>query len=221
MQLSTRLQLKPSRPVPEHVDGAWWPRSRRLADEVPGLVASLSDQLGTIAMVGYHHNGWEDTPAGLEIGDDTVELVGFSSDEPAGIIVIGRNGHHLTLRVIAPEAADQSGQQALEEERNGADFDADAATRSLVARSVADVAEKLAQHEGRGDEQRTAQLRPEIKRWCEEAAQQFVDAPVQTFVPILVEHMVRNRLVKSVLQRPAVATPPQPRCKHRAGRGPR
>ena len=58
---------------------------------------------------------------------------------------------------------------------------------------MADVAEKLARHEGLDDQQRIAQ----IKRWCEEAAQQFVDAPVQTFVPILVEHIVRNRIIES------------------------
>jgi hypothetical protein len=58
---------------------------------------------------------------------------------------------------------------------------------------VDDVAAKLASHEGLGDEQRTAQ----IKRWCEEAAQQFVDAPVQAFVPILVEHVVRNRMMEA------------------------
>jgi len=44
---------------------------------------------------------------------------------------------------------------------------------------------------------RTAQ----IKRWCEEAAAQFINAPVQTFVPILVEHVVRNRMMESRPQR--------------------
>jgi hypothetical protein len=72
-------------------------------------------------------------------------------------------------------------------------------SRSTVARSVADVADKLARHEGLGDEQRTAQIR----RWSEEAAEQFVDAPVQTFVPILVEHIVRNRMMESRREAPS------------------
>ncbi|HZC53635.1 MAG TPA: hypothetical protein VE441_14205, partial [Mycobacterium sp.] len=62
-----------------------------------------------------------------------------------------------------------------------------------TARTVADVADKLARHKGRGDPERTAQIR----RWCDEAAQQFVGAPVQAFVPILVEHIVRNRMMES------------------------
>ncbi|WP_414687205.1 three-helix bundle dimerization domain-containing protein [Mycobacterium sp.] len=34
----------------------------------------------------------------------------------------------------------------------------------------------------------------EIARWCEAAAQQFVDAPIQAFIPILVENIVRSRM---------------------------
>ena len=55
------------------------------------------------------------------------------------------------------------------------------------------MAQKLAEHEGRDDEQRTA----EITRWCEEAAQQFETARIQSFVPILVEHVVHNRMFQT------------------------
>jgi hypothetical protein len=168
-----------------------------LVNELPSLAASVSERLGPIVMVGYRHNGWDETPPLLEIAGRTVELLGFTSDEPTSVILIGENGHHVTLHVIRPDASEESGRQALDEGRNCPDTDITAASRSLVARSLADVAEKLAQHEGRGDEQRTAQLRPQISQWCEEAAQQFEDAPVQTFVPILVEHIVRNRLMES------------------------
>ena len=189
-----RLQIKPFQESTEHIDGAWWPRSRRLADELPELVTSLSERLGPIAMVGYHH-GWDDAPTVLEIGDHRVELLGFSSDDPPSVILIGQDGHHLTLRVIPPDANDQSGRQALDEARiDEAAIDVvAAANRAAAARTVSDVADKLAQHEGPADAQRTAQ----IKQWCEQAAQQFVDAPIQTFVPILVEHIVRNRMLET------------------------
>ncbi|KAA1248429.1 hypothetical protein F0Q45_20585 [Mycobacterium simiae] len=166
MQRLTRLQLKSFRPALEHVAG-------------PG------DRGGGV--------GGDDTPPVLEIGGQSVELPGFRSDEPASVMLIGQDGHHLTLHVVAPDASDQSGQQPLDEARGSADCDGTSASRSLIARSVADVAYKLAQHEGRGDERRTTQIRP----WCEEAAQQFIDAPVQTFVPILVEHFVRNPMMQT------------------------
>lgn len=193
MQRLTRLQLKSFRPALEHVDGAWWPRSTRLVEELPGLVASVAERVGRVVMVGYHHNGWDDTPPVLEIDGHPVELLGFRSDEPASVMLIGQDGHHLTLHVVPPDASDHSGRQALDQARGSADSDGTSASRSLIARSVADVAHKLAKHEGRDDERRTTQIR----RWCEEAAQQFVDAPVQTFVPILVEHIVRNRMMQT------------------------
>ena len=200
MERENRLQLKPFRPASEHVDGAWWPRSRRLVDELPDLVTSVSERLEPIVMVGYHHNGWDETPPLLEIAGKTVELLGFSGEQSASVILIGQDGHHVILRVIPPDANEQRGRQALDQAREPADTDITSASGSAVARSVDEVADKLAGHEGRGDEQRTAQIR----QWCEEAARQFVDAPVQVFVPILVEHIVRNRMIGS---RTATASP--------------
>ena len=193
MERETRLQLKPFRAPSEHLDGAWWPRSMHLVDELPGLVTSVSDRLGQVVMVGYRRNGWDETPPLAEIGGHTIELLGFTSDEPASVILIDEDGRHITLHVIRPDASEQVARQALEEARGSADVGNVPASPPTVARSATDVADKLARHEGRGDEQRTAQ----IKRWCEEAAQQFVDAPIQAFVPILVEHIVRNRIMES------------------------
>ncbi len=193
MDLGNRLQLKPYRTASEHIDGAWWPQSANLVDELPQLVNSVSDRLGQVVMVGYRRNGWADTPALAEIGGHTVELLGFTSDEPTSVILIGADGRHLTLHVIRPDTGEEAARQALDEAGARADADAPPAGRAAVARSLADVADKLAHHEGLDDEQRTAQ----IKRWCDEAAEQFVDAPVQTFVPILVEHIVRNRMIES------------------------
>jgi Family of unknown function (DUF5994) len=187
-----RLQLKAYRSASEHLDGAWWPRSASLTDELPELVASLSDRLGRIVMVGYRRNGWHDTPALVEIAGQTVELLGFTSDEPASIILFGEDGRHLTLHVIRPETGEEAAQQALQQAAL-ANPDAVPADHSTVAKSLADVADKLDRREGLGDEQRTAQ----IKEWCEQAALQFADAPVQAFVPILVEHIVRNRMIES------------------------
>ncbi|BAX91297.1 DUF5994 family protein [Mycobacterium shigaense] len=191
MERESRLQLKPYRAASEHVDGAWWPRSQHLVDELPELVASVSERLGQVVMVGYRRNGWSETPQLAEIAGHSIELLGFTSDEPASVILIGQNGQHLTLRVVRPDSSAAAARQALQEA--GATNDAAPASNSTVARSLGEVAEKLARQEGLGDEQRTAQIR----RWCEEAAQQFVTAPVQSFVPILVEHIVHNRMIET------------------------
>jgi Family of unknown function (DUF5994) len=201
VERENRLQLKPYRSVSEHIDGAWWPHSSNLVDELPRLVTSVSERLGQIVMVGYHRHGWNDTPPLAEIGGQTIELLGFAGDEPASVMLIGEDGRHLTLHVIRPDVGDEVARHALEHAGVHADAAAAPAGLSTVARAVADIADKLAGHEGVGDEQRTAQ----IKGWCEEAAQHFVDAPVQAFVPVLVEHIVRNRMKES-----RVATTPAP-----------
>ncbi|MEE6178424.1 DUF5994 family protein [Mycobacterium sp. 050134] len=196
MEHVDRLQLKPFRTASEHIDGAWWPRSTDLVNELPDLVASVADRLGRVVMVGYRRNGWHETPPLAEIAGHQVELLGFISDEPSSVILIGEDGRHLTLHVIRPDTGEQVARRALDEARAQPAAEAPDATpaaRALVSRSVEDVADKLARHEGLDDDQRTAQIRA----WCEEAARQFVDAPVQTFVPILVEHIVRNRMIES------------------------
>lgn len=193
VQQGTRLQLNPVRLASEHTDGVWWPRSRQLVDELPGLVATVFDRLGQVVMVGYHRNGWDETPPLAEIAGRTIELLGFTGGEPASLIIIGEDGHHITVQVIPPEAGEQAAQHLFGESQRRLDVGVAMTRPAAVTRSVADVAAKLAQHEGRGDEQRTAQIR----RWCDEVAQQFVSAPVQAFVPILVEHIVRNRMIES------------------------
>ncbi|SOX52473.1 hypothetical protein MAAFP003_1139, partial [Mycobacterium ahvazicum] len=189
----SRLQLTPYRAASEHLDGAWWPRSQNLVEELPDLVASVSERLGRVVMVGYRRNGWDATPALAEIGGHTIELLGFISDEPASVILIGEDGRHLTLHVIRPDTDEAVAREALAKVQVPADADVTPAGRATVARSVVEVADKLARHEGLDDDRRTAQ----IKDWCQEAAQQFVNAPVQTFVPILVEHIVLNRMIES------------------------
>ncbi len=187
-----RLQLTPNSLASTYVDGAWWPRSTRLAIELPALVAALSDRLGQVTVVGYHLNGWSETPPQVQIAGQTVHLQGFTSEEPASVILIGRDGRRITLRVIAPDASEQVAREELDaaSKRAGGGIAVTSEAERAAARSLIDVAARLARHEGRGDPQRAT----EITRWCEEAARQFVNAPIQAFVPILVEHIVRCRM---------------------------
>lgn len=55
---------------------------------------------------------------------------------------------------------------------------------------IVEVAGKLARREGRDDMARET----EITRWCREAAMRFADAPIQAFVPVLVERIVADRI---------------------------
>ncbi len=187
-----RLQLKPDQPASAYLDGVWWPRSMQLAIELPGLVARLSDRLSQVTMVGYHLDAWPDTPSQVEIAGCTIQLQGFTSNEPASVIVFGRDGHYLTLLVIPADVSNEIARKELDAVSQSDDgrVAVNDESQRATAQSLIEVAAQLARHEGRGDVQRAA----EITRWCEEAAQQFSSAPIQAFVPILVEHIVRNRM---------------------------
>lgn len=183
-----RLRLSGSRGIAEHIDGAWWPASTRLEDELPELIASIEQHLPSVVLVAYSRNGWSAAPAKISLGGGRcpVELVGFDS-EPGVIIVIGQDGHHVTLRVIAADTQPGEAALALEEIPRHA---GSPRANTPMARSLADVATKLADHEGLNSVERNAQ----ILQWCGEAAERFDDARIQTFVPILVEHTVNNRI---------------------------
>lgn len=67
---------------------------------------------------------------------------------------------------------------------------------------IAEVAGKLARREGRNDAARDL----EIMGWCREAATRFVDAPIQAFVPLLVERIVGDRIRRDRRQNRSAAT---------------
>jgi hypothetical protein len=72
-----RLQLDPNRPAEPYLDGAWWPRSTELPDELPALLEELSAHLGSIALVGYHRDAWNAAPGHLDVAGRSVHLQGL------------------------------------------------------------------------------------------------------------------------------------------------
>jgi Family of unknown function (DUF5994) len=184
-----RLQLKPAVSTTAYVDGGWWPRSRVLTAELPGLIGELSAQLGPIAVVGYHLNAWDEAPDSVELDQHTVLLQGFTADPPHSVIVIGASGRRLTLLVVSPDSSDALAHELL----TGAarpEEEVSAAHPAAGNQSLASVTSRIIELEGVID----AATKSRVSAWVEQAAAQFVGAPVQGFVPILVEHMVRSRI---------------------------
>jgi hypothetical protein len=97
-----RLTLKPKAPVTGYVDGAWWPRSRDLAAELPPLLAVLATRLGPVHRVSYNITAWEAAPRRLEVGGRQVRLGGFHVQDAHAVDVIGPSGSRLTLLVVPP-----------------------------------------------------------------------------------------------------------------------
>ncbi len=95
-----RLRLKPKAPSTGYVDGAWWPRSDDLPNELPDLLAVLSIRLGAITAVGYNPREWANAPGILEAGGHSVQLEGSHLHPTSTLEVLGTDGKKLLLVVI-------------------------------------------------------------------------------------------------------------------------
>jgi hypothetical protein len=97
-----RLRLKPKAPTTGWVDGGWWPRSRDLAAELPGLLSVLAVRLGRIERVSYHLGEWGPTLHRISWGGGVVRLEGYRSQRANTVDVLALE-QRVTLLVVAPE----------------------------------------------------------------------------------------------------------------------
>lgn len=100
--VTLRLRLKPKAEPTGHVDGAWWPRSRDLAEELPELLRVLGVRLGHIHRVVYRAQEWAVAPAQALIDGKRVLLDKSYYQPPDTIRLEGGHGKRHTLFVVPP-----------------------------------------------------------------------------------------------------------------------
>ncbi|WP_051966754.1 DUF5994 family protein [Kitasatospora mediocidica] len=98
-----RLSLEPTLARNGMFDGAWWPRSRDIHAELPGLVTALTAHLGHITRVGLDTAAWDDISRSLTIDGLAVHIGRFSASEHTISITRGLDDHFLLL-VVPPWA---------------------------------------------------------------------------------------------------------------------
>jgi len=108
-----RLRLKPKAPATGYVDGAWWPRSRDLAVELPALAEVLAVRLGRVERVAYALSTWDTAPRRLEVDGFRVRLEGFLYQDQNIMYVTGANRGRISLLVVPPVMAGSAGHDAL------------------------------------------------------------------------------------------------------------
>jgi len=108
-----RLRLKPKAPPTGSVDGAWWPRSRDLARELPALAEVLAIRLGPVTRVAFAMNAWKPAPRRVAVGGRVIRLEGFRTQDEHILNVSGSDGQRITLLVIPPEAPEVGGHDAM------------------------------------------------------------------------------------------------------------
>jgi len=105
-----RLRLKPNAPPTGYVDGAWWPRSRELTDELVALTDVLAVRLGPVVRVAFASAAWNPV---AEVDDRAVQLTALRPQEKNIVRVSGSDGRQITLLVVPPEAPGEAGHDAI------------------------------------------------------------------------------------------------------------
>jgi hypothetical protein len=95
-------------------DGAWWPRSRDLAAELPELVAALGGLGVRVERFTYAVDAWDEPPARkVVVAGRTVRTGAFRSMDPQLVSLTVDGERRLDLLVVPPEADALTGVRAL------------------------------------------------------------------------------------------------------------
>ncbi|MFD9082546.1 DUF5994 family protein [Streptomyces erythrochromogenes] len=94
------------------LDGAWWPRTRDIATELPALISVLTAHLGPITRVGVDASAWNDLPYRLVVDGRVVHL---DSDPVGDDTVLVTRGHndHFALLVVPPDTTADAARKAM------------------------------------------------------------------------------------------------------------
>src|SRR6266498_1649310 len=102
VRIEVRLRVKPNTASRGHVDGAWWPRSRRPAAEFPGLILAMSSWVGPVRRVAYRLDDWNPTASELTVEGWPVTLAGLSTLQENTVVVAGTDQRRMALLVVPP-----------------------------------------------------------------------------------------------------------------------
>ncbi|MCX5196087.1 DUF5994 family protein [Streptomyces sp. NBC_00249] len=106
------LRLETTRSREGLLDGAWWPRTRDIAAELPALISVLAGHLGPITRVGVDASAWNDLPPRLVIDDRVVHL----DSDPVGddtVLITRGDSDHFALLVVPPDTTADAAREAM------------------------------------------------------------------------------------------------------------
>lgn len=101
--LSARLSLTPKTTLAGLLDGAWWPRSRDLAAEIPPLVEALEGNFGRVTRVMVNPTTWPVVPHKVPVTGHVVHVGWFTEQDPDKLILLSYTVGRCDLLVIPPE----------------------------------------------------------------------------------------------------------------------
>ncbi|MET9917439.1 DUF5994 family protein [Streptomyces sp. NPDC006435] len=101
--LPARLSLTPKTTLAGQLDGAWWPRSRDLAAELPALADALEGRWGRITRVLVNPGHWPVVPHKVAVTGHVLHVGWFTEQDPDKVILLSYTTGRCDLLVIPPE----------------------------------------------------------------------------------------------------------------------
>lgn len=110
-----RLVIQDPASLDSPVDGAWWPESSNLAEEVPKLLRRLWADGAKYSRVAYRLGAWGPAPRKVVVAGTLVHLGGFAHHDPHVLSLVATSGHRrLDLLVIEPDTSPAVARRALQ-----------------------------------------------------------------------------------------------------------
>ena len=96
------------------LDGAWWPRTQDLSEELPDLVEELHRRGIRVTRVGYHPASWDPTPRRLAADGRTIRLGWFRGIDPQLLNLSGDPDRgRVDLLVVPPDTTAVNAEHAF------------------------------------------------------------------------------------------------------------
>lgn len=108
-----RMQMRASARDHEILDGGWWPRSRDLLAELPGLINALTARYGRVRKIMLNDAVWHNRFRRLAVGADVVRIGWFTTLESSLVIIFTDRGERLDLLVVPPATPSAVAQHAM------------------------------------------------------------------------------------------------------------
>jgi hypothetical protein len=110
---SARFAMRPilDRELP---DGAWWPQSRSLDDQLGSLFEVWPADAGRIVRVLYSPPDWDDRPRSVAVPGRRVKTGSFPDDDTHQLTLALLDGQRRTINVIPPETPTDEAAELLD-----------------------------------------------------------------------------------------------------------
>jgi hypothetical protein len=86
-------------------NGAWWPRTRDPAAELPALVAAVADRLGVVRRIALNADAWDFWPRRLLIRGGSAIRLDWCAGGAHTVRLTGGDASHLDLLAIPFDTA--------------------------------------------------------------------------------------------------------------------